>query len=410
MIHSRRMFMRTSNNLGDQIKDVVQDAMDGLDFNNLNQKIKTSVSGAVNDVKRTVNSYQNKSVNGRQPYGYQQRFHEQFTNDIRYPHGKRNVNVKDTVKSINNPVGKVSGIVMVVLGAIGMVALGITSLVLYLIAEFINSYFVFGPLIAVFLPLCIVTFFVFLKGISVNRRTKRFYIYQENLNGKNYFTIKEVADKLSKSEKFIVKDLKRMIRLGMFPQGHLDEKQTCFIGDHVTYEQYRKAELSYEERRKQEEERKQREANASEEEKAILQAKALGADYVAQIYEANVVIEGELMSRKLDRLELIIKKIFEHVVKHPEQLNEIRKFMDYYLPITLKLVNVYKDFEHQPIESANIRSSRKEIEDSLDTINDAFENLYDGLYESVAMEVATDINVLNTLLAQEGLTKKDFKV
>lgn len=399
-----------SNNLGDQIKDTVQDAMDAMDFRNLNQKIQSSVSGAVNDVKRAVGSYQNKNAAGPIKNQRKQYFHEQFYNHSNYQHKTDNVQRTSTTCSINKPVGKVSGIVMIVLGAVGMFVFGIASLVLYFVAELVNTFFVFGPLIAITLSLFVVTLGVLIKGISVKSRTKRFLYYQDKLKNNNYFEIKEVATGLGKSEKYVAKDLERMIQLRMFPQGHLDKKRTCFIGDDTTYEQYRKAEISYEERRKQEEEQKFREANASEAEKAVLQAKALGADYATQIHEANEVITGEVMSQKLDRLELIIKKIFEHVVKHPEQLSEIRKFMDYYLPITLKLVNVYKDFEYQPIQSANINSSRNEIENSLDTINNAFESLFDGLYENVAMEVATDINVLNTLLAQEGLTGKDFHV
>ena len=399
-----------SNNLGDQIKDTVQDAMDAMDFRNLNQKIQSSVSGAVNDVKRAFGYNQNKSATGTNQNQRKQYFHEQFYNHSNYHHKTEHVQRTNTERSINKPVGKVSGIVMIVLGTVGMFVFGIASLVLYFVTEFLNTFFVFGPLIEITLSLFVVTFFVLIKGISVKGRTKRFQYYQDKLKKNNYFEIKEVAAGLGKSEKYVAKDLERMIQLRMFPQGHLDNKRTCFIGDDNTYEQYRKAEISYEERRKQEEEQKRREANASETEKAVLQAKALGADYVAQIHEANEVIAGDIMSQKLDRLELIIKKIFEHVVKHPEQLSEIRKFMDYYLPITLKLVNVYKDFEYQPIQSANITSSRNEIENSLDTINNAFESLFDGLYENVAMEVATDINVLNTLLAQEGLTGKDFNV
>lgn len=398
--------MRSNNNLGDQIKDVVQDAMDSMDFHNLNSKIQRSVSGALNDVRRAVGPYKRRDDFGPgpgQPYHHDSSFQRrEFNQENHY------TRPNPMPESMNKPVGKVSGLVMIILSTIGMVLFGIASLVLYMVAEFVNTYFVFGPIITVLMSLFIVCLCFLVKGITLKSRTKRFLIYQERLGSNNYFKIDDVAKYIGKSSKWVVKDLMHMIRIGMFPQGHIDTKQTCFIGDNATYEQYRTAEMNYEERKKQEEARKQKEANASEEEKAALKAKSLGESYVAQVREANDIIEGKIMSDKLDRLELIIKKIFEHVSTHPAQLPEIRKFMDYYLPITIKLVNVYKDFEHQQIQSANITNSRKEIEDSLDTINEAFEKLFDGLYEDVAMEVATDINVLNTLLAQEGLTKKDF--
>ncbi|MBU4440071.1 MAG: 5-bromo-4-chloroindolyl phosphate hydrolysis family protein, partial [Firmicutes bacterium] len=130
---------------------------------------------------------------------------------------------------------------------------------------------------------------------------------------------------------------------------------------------------------------------------------------VKQINEANIAIEGAVISEKLDRLEKVITKIFEFIEENPDGLPEIRKFMGYYLPTTLKLVSVYQDLDAEAIQGANIMATKKEIEDTLDTISHAFENLLDSFYEDTAMDVSTDISVLNTMLAQEGLTKRDFK-
>ena len=129
---------------------------------------------------------------------------------------------------------------------------------------------------------------------------------------------------------------------------------------------------------------------------------------IQEIREANDAIPGEEISRKLDRLEDVIGKIFRHIEQHPDQLDDIRKFMEYYLPTTLKLVHAYKEFDKQSIQGENITSAKKEIEETLDTIKLAFENLLDSLFEDAAMDVSGDISVLETLLAQEGLTKKDF--
>jgi 5-bromo-4-chloroindolyl phosphate hydrolysis protein len=83
--------------------------------------------------------------------------------------------------------------------------------------------------------------------------------------------------------------------------------------------------------------------------------------------------------------------------------------MSYYLPTTLKLVNAYKDFDKESVQGENITSAKKEIDLTLDTINQAFEKLYDSFFMNAAMDISTDISVLETLLAQEGLTQKDFK-
>ena len=133
-----------------------------------------------------------------------------------------------------------------------------------------------------------------------------------------------------------------------------------------------------------------------------------GKESIEQIREANEAISGEVISQKLDRLEVILCKIFEYVENHTDELPETRKFMGYYLPTTLKLVNAYREMDAEPIQGENIRSAKHEIEETLDTINYAFENLLDSFYQDKAMDISTDITVLETMLAQEGLTEKDF--
>ena len=128
-----------------------------------------------------------------------------------------------------------------------------------------------------------------------------------------------------------------------------------------------------------------------------------------QIRETNDAIPAEDVSEKLDRLELVIDRIFYHVEKHPDQLPEIRKFMDYYLPTTLKLLKAYQEFDSQPVQGENIKTAKQEIRNTLDTINIAFENLLDSLFEDAAMDVSTDISVLQTMLKQEGLTGSEFE-
>ncbi|MGN1237109.1 MAG: 5-bromo-4-chloroindolyl phosphate hydrolysis family protein, partial [Bacteroidaceae bacterium] len=84
-----------------------------------------------------------------------------------------------------------------------------------------------------------------------------------------------------------------------------------------------------------------------------------------------------VISEKLDRLEEIAGKIFSYVKQHPKKLPDIRKFMCYYMPITLKLVTAYQEFE----QSEEMEATRAEIRDTLDTINQAFSNLLQNLYQ-----------------------------
>ena len=111
---------------------------------------------------------------------------------------------------------------------------------------------------------------------------------------------------------------------------------------------------------------------------------------------------------KLDRLEKIVDEIFKQVEKNPEKLSEVRKFTNHYLPMTLKLVNSYKELNNQAIEGDNIKKAKVEIEKSIDLINGAFANLLDDLFEDVVLDISSDISVLKTLFTQEGLTDDDF--
>ena len=87
---------------------------------------------------------------------------------------------------------------------------------------------------------------------------------------------------------------------------------------------------------------------------------------------------------------------------------DMKKLMDYYLPMTVKLLNAYADMDRQPVQGETIRKSKQEIDATLDTLNAAFEKLLDSIFKATALDVSSDITVLNTLLAQEGLTDDEL--
>ena len=187
----------------------------------------------------------------------------------------------------------------------------------------------------------------------------------------------------------------------------MDEQKTCLMVNNDIYQQYLLAQESLKERSQNAANAKtdaQTQAQMDEFQKII----AEGKRYMTRIREANDAIPDTEISNKLYRMELIVGKIFDYVAKHPEQIGQLRRFMDYYMPTTDKLVNAYKDFDMQPIQGENIKKAKTEIAATLDTINEAYEKLYDSMYAEVVMDVSSDIVVLQTLLAQEGLTGSAF--
>lgn len=135
---------------------------------------------------------------------------------------------------------------------------------------------------------------------------------------------------------------------------------------------------------------------------------AQGHEYLRILREANDAIPGEAISGKISRLENVIRRIFETVERQPDQMEEMERFMEYYLPTTVKLVTAYRDFDRIEIEGDNIVSAKHEIEETLDTINTAFERLLDDLYQDAAIDISTDASVLQTMLKKDGFAESDF--
>lgn len=131
---------------------------------------------------------------------------------------------------------------------------------------------------------------------------------------------------------------------------------------------------------------------------------AEGYDYIKQLRAANDRIEDAPMSQRMDRMEAACEDIFAYITKHPESAPQIRRFMNYYLPTTLKLLNSYDNLSRQRVKGENVRSTMFEIEGMMETIAGAFEKQHDSLFEEAAMDIAADISVMESLLEQEGLS------
>ena len=115
------------------------------------------------------------------------------------------------------------------------------------------------------------------------------------------------------------------------------------------------------------------------------------------------------ISADIVRLEQVSEKIFEEVKRDPKKLPKIRRFMDYYLPTTLKLLNSYDRMSATGVSGENIDTTLAKVEGMMRTIVAAFEKQLDSLYGADALDISTDITVLETMMAQEGLTGQEMK-
>ncbi len=124
---------------------------------------------------------------------------------------------------------------------------------------------------------------------------------------------------------------------------------------------------------------------------------------VSEMRRLNDAIEDPTISAQIDRLETDTQKIVWHVVEHPEKLSQIRKFMNYYLPTTLKLLNAYDRMDDAGISGENIDSTKEKVEKMMGTIVTAFDRQLDALFGDEALDISTDITVMEQMLAREGL-------
>ena len=125
---------------------------------------------------------------------------------------------------------------------------------------------------------------------------------------------------------------------------------------------------------------------------------------IGEMRRLNGSIEDEKISADIERLEKSSKAIFEQVKASPDKLPQIRKFMDYYLPTTLKLLNAYDRMSAAGISGENIDTTKTKVEGMMSTIVAAFEKQYDALFGADALDISTDITVLETMMAREGFT------
>lgn len=124
---------------------------------------------------------------------------------------------------------------------------------------------------------------------------------------------------------------------------------------------------------------------------------------VSEMRRLNDSIEDPVISAQIDRLEATTKKIVAHVVENPAKLPQIRRFLNYYLPTTLKLLNAYDRADSAGISGANVDGTKTRVSDMMETIVAAFDKQLDALFGDEALDISTDITVMEQMLAREGL-------
>lgn len=243
------------------------------------------------------------------------------------------------------------------------------------------------------------------KGVSMDRQLKRFSRYLLVLGDREAMPIDELARTLGYSERRVEKDLEKMIDKGYFGgKAYLNMELGYLFRSSGAGEAFRQKfeEAVQEEAAKTAEGPAPRQAAPKEAEEGY-------SGILRNIRRANDQIADPILSAKIDRLEEITAKIFKAVEEDPRKKDRIGTFLNYYLPTTQKLLDSYASFEAAGVEGDNLRQAKERIENTMDSIVKGFEHQLDELYKTEAMDVDSDIRVMEHMLRRDtGSAEQDF--
>ena len=232
---------------------------------------------------------------------------------------------------------------------------------------------------------------MFAAGRRMKRRSARIARYLAVMGERSYIGINELCAVSGKRRKTVERDLEFMVEKGMLSAGaYFDSGRGMFFRSAEAFAEYA--------------EEKSRRENVTPKEANEGYAGALRA-----IRAANDRIADPVLSEKIDHLELVAGKILREVEQHPEKQQQAATFLNYYLPTTLKLLDSYAKFEEAGIEGENLSRAQERIEETMDALIKGFDKQLDDLYRSEAMDIDSDIRVMENMLRRDTVSvEEDF--
>ena len=218
----------------------------------------------------------------------------------------------------------------------------------------------------------------------------------DSMDGGRGLPVEMLADLTHQKKKKTLKRLKKSIRKGWL-NAWLDEKtETVYL----TAEDYRAAQ-----------ERPEPQPAPAQPEQGETAETPLNLETIrrfAQVLEQEQHLMQDAQGREeLETMQKTTTAICEWLEAHPESLPKARRFAEYYIPTTLKLLHTYNDVQGQ--QGENAETIRRDIAGILHTLNQAYDNLYNTLLSDVAMDISSEIAALQGMLASDGLTGGEFQ-
>lgn len=414
------------NNLGDRFVGTVSEALSTGDFTGLNELVTDTTERVVSEARRQADAakryrsehvrQQSEEWKARQQKG-QQNVHQRS----RAASAAASVRTEQKTVRVNSPAeiarqirqmakvredGKTAGVVCTVFGSFGI---GVTVLMLvgalFLRVARVDNGLILALPVLLAAALGVGSVALLVTGLRKSARASRIEKYLQICGYKMYGQVEELARKVGKSVRFVRRDLRKILQDGVFPEGHLDTGETCLMLNDAVYNQYLQLEDHHRQQSAEQSLSGQVDAERRSRESELNAIMAEGMEYIRRVRDLNDQIPDEKLSQQMYEMEGLLKEIFNALKEHPDQLHRMRKLMEYYLPTTIKLLEGYRDFDKVSAPDKDILDAKKEIGKTLELINQAYREILNSLFRDAAWDVTTDAQVLQSMLAREGLTR-----
>ena len=342
-------------------------------------QVKDAFTNMGNDLKKTAQARQTQAADAARTRGGQQ--NRQAQGDAWNVRSKWDTMLSRAQAEANGSKGLMIG------GGImsAFFGLGTVTMLGELASDLFNGY-LFGSDLSGFLIMAVFLaggLGMLLSGIGKRRRADRYVSYLGYIGANREVSLANMAVNFGVPVEKLCKDLRRMLSKGSLPTGYIDLAEgKLFL-----------TEMGYHEA--------QQEPAQTE---TPQQAEAREDDVLRQIRQVNDAIPDETMSAKIDRIEEITRKILTYQKEHPDREAQLRSFLNYYLPTTLKILRAYAQLEAQGIEGENISAAKARIEGMMDQVVAGFEKQLDKLFQNDAMDITSDVAVLENMLKKDGLS------
>lgn len=292
-------------------------------------------------------------------------------------------------KSRAGLTGKKAGLARTIWGAVAsaVFALGLTSATSNFISSVANGFFFADEFTGVLACLIFLagSLGLLFSGITARSQQERFLNYLAYIGANREVELAPMAAAFDVPVKKLCRDLRKMLSKKILPTGYLDLASGKLFLTEMGYQ-----------------------APASEEKEAPATEQGEAEDedekILREIRQVNDDIPDEVMSAKIDRIEVLTGKILAYQKAHPDKSSQLRSFLNYYLPTTLKILRAYAQLDAQGIEGENISAAKARIEGMMDQVVSGFEKQLDKLFQNEAMDVNTDVQVLENMLRKDGLS------